>query len=67
MEEAHIKIPRHFLLDGFMRQSDQILRLGRFHSGYESIYMHFHLDLNIYIYYTYFIILYCIILCNFIL
>ena len=34
MEDAHLKILKHFLLDGCMRLSYQILRLGYLHSGY---------------------------------
>ena len=38
MEDAHLKILKHFLLDGCMRLSYQILRLGYLHSRYIYIY-----------------------------
>ena len=45
MEDAHLKIPKHFLLDGCVHQSYQILRLGFLYSGYIMVF--------IYVYYIY--------------
>ena len=40
-EDAHLKIPNDFLLDGCMHLSYQILRLGFWYSGYIHIqYIH---------------------------
>ena len=33
LEDAHLKIPKHLLLDGCMNLSYQMLRLGYFYSG----------------------------------
>ena len=46
MEDAHLKILKHLLLDGCMRLSYHILRLGYLHSGY--IYNYIYIYIYIY-------------------
>ena len=43
MEDAHFKIPKHFLPDGCMHQSYQIFWLGYWNSGYVYIYIAIHI------------------------
>ena len=57
MEDAHLKIPKQFLLHGCMHLSYQILTLGYLYSG--CIYIYMYIYMYIYIY-NVFLIFFCI-------